>query len=88
MRITFDPFKSQATARLRGFGFEIVEGFDWATALYGVDSRRDYGEVREVALGLIEGAVYVVVFIRRDDAIHIISVRRASRKERRRYAQD
>lgn len=56
-------------------------------ALYGIDDRRDYGEVREIALGLIDGLVFVVVFTRRGDALHVISVRRANRRERARYAQ-
>ncbi len=87
MDITFDPGKSQSTLERRGFGFDIVEGFDWLTALYGVDGRRDYGEVREFAIGLVDDLAFVVVFTRRGDALHIISVRRASRKERARHAQ-
>lgn len=87
MKITFDPAKSADTVERRGFGFDIVVGFDWASAVYAVDDRRDYGEVREIALGSIGGATYVVVFTRRAEALHIISVRRANRKERDRYAQ-
>ncbi len=70
-----------------GFGFDLVEGFDWATALYGVDDRKDDGEVREVALGLIDDLVFTVVFTLRADEIRIISARRANRKERARYAE-
>lgn len=87
MKITFDPVKSADTVQRRGFGFDVVAGFDWGNALYAVDDRRDYGEVREIAIGSIESTVFVVVFTRRDDALHVISVRHASRKERARYAR-
>ena len=79
--VTFDPNKSRATLAARGLSFEMVEWFDWETALVTVDERRDYGEVRFRATGLIKGELYAVVFTRRDD-IHVISLRKASRKER------
>lgn len=49
------------------------------------DDRFDYGEVREVALGEVEGVVLYVVFTIREEAIRIISARRATRKEAGRY---
>ena len=46
------------------------------------DTRRDYGEVRVVALGQVEGRVLVVVYTDRGDTRRIISARPAKRKER------
>jgi hypothetical protein len=80
--VTFDPTKSQATLIRRGLSFEMVERFEWATAIINEDTRWDYGEARLKATGLIDGELYMVVFTQRDD-IHVISLRKANRKERR-----
>ena len=61
--------------------------FDWATALIRTDSRSDYGEARFQALGLLDMRVHLAVFTIRDDALRIISLRRANRREERRYEE-
>lgn len=33
VEITFDPVKSRDTLERRGFGFDIVDGFDWGGTL-------------------------------------------------------
>lgn len=51
-----------------------------------IDDRIDYGEVREISIGVIDGFVMlVVVHTDRDGRIRIISARSASQKERQRY---
>lgn len=45
------------------------------------DTRRDYGEQRVVAYGLIRGRMHVCVYTLRGDAHRIISLRRANRRE-------
>lgn len=45
------------------------------------------GEVREIATGRIDDVLVTVVFTRRSNAIRIISLRRASHGERRRYQE-
>ena len=42
------------------------------------DRRKDYGETRINTLGEIEGRVFFVSFTRREEAIRIISFRKAS----------
>jgi hypothetical protein len=86
--ISFDPSKSDRNFRERGISFEIVELFDWAAALIVEDLRRDYGERRFQALGFIEGTLYAMVFTPRAGAVHVISLRRASRRERKRYEEE
>ncbi len=46
-----------------------------------VDDRRDYGERRMNAFGLVEGRLFACTYTVRNDANRIISVRRASRQE-------
>jgi hypothetical protein len=45
------------------------------------DTRRDYGEVRLQARGLIRGRLYVVVFTIRGADFRLISLRKANKRE-------
>jgi hypothetical protein len=85
VEITFDPRKSERNLRERGFGFEMVSEFDFGSALYTIDTRKDYGEVRTRALGFIGDIIYALVFTMRGNGLRVISLRKANRKERNRY---
>jgi uncharacterized protein len=50
-----------------------------------IDLRADYGEVRKVALGLVDGQVYNVVYRENDDVIRIISAWKGGRRDAARY---
>jgi hypothetical protein len=50
-----------------------------------VDDRRDYGEIRINAFGLVAGRLFACTYTIRDGARRVISVRRASRQEQRRW---
>ena len=52
------------------------------------DDRFEYGEVRSVTAGEIDGTLYVVVHTDRDGTIRIISARPATRQERRAHGND
>lgn len=69
----------------RGFGFEIVEEFDWASAHIEEDLRKDYGERRFRAFGTAGDLKIALAFTLRGDDIRIISVRRMHDKEARKY---
>ncbi len=64
-----------------------MEQFNFATAFTVVDDCFDYEEVREMALGFIGKRLHALVFTRRGEAIHVISVRKANDREIRRYIQ-
>lgn len=85
MEITFDPQKNERNLRERGLSFEMVANFDFATALYQLDTRKDYGEIRTRAIGYIGDTLYALVFTRRGGALRVISLRKASRRERKGY---
>ena len=85
MEITYDPRKNERNLRERGLGFEMVAGFDFGSAVYAIDTRKDYGELRTRALGFIGDTLYALVFTMRGSALRVISLRRANRKERNRY---
>jgi hypothetical protein len=85
VEITFDPRKSARNWRERGLGFEFVADFAFGSAKYVQDNRKEYGEVRIRAIGFIKDVLYALVFTMRGNALRVISLRRASRKERKRY---
>ena len=86
MEISFDPAKSARNVADRGLPFELAVAFDWSSALVAQDARRDYGEPRFSAIGLIGDRLHVVVFTPRAQAVHVISLRKANQREVRRYA--
>jgi uncharacterized protein len=49
MRVTFDPVKNARNHAKHGLWFEEVCDLDWQQALYTLDDRKAYGEVRFVA---------------------------------------
>jgi len=54
--------------------------------LTSIDDKEDYGEVRELSIGLIGSATVIVVsHTDRDDVTRIISARKAEKPERRKY---
>ena len=87
MKIEFDPAKSQLNFERRSLSFDLAEAFDFDTALIVEDSRRDYGEKRFRATGLLNESVAAVVFTLRGDVVRIISLRLANTKERLAYAE-
>ncbi|MEO9122342.1 MAG: BrnT family toxin [Burkholderiaceae bacterium] len=88
MEIDFDPVKSEVNCRVRGLPFTIVERFDFESALFNVDNRYDYGELRIFALGFIDGRLHALVFKEVVTGIRVISLRRANRREVKRYEQE
>jgi len=85
MRISYDPGKNARNIAERGLSFELALAFEWESAIVWPDTRHDYGEARFIALGRIGGRVHSLVFTHRSNTIHVISLRKANRREVRRY---
>lgn len=64
MKIDFDPVKSEQNIKLRSLSFDRAGDFDWETAIYITDDRRDYGETRIRAFGFIDDRLHAIVFAR------------------------
>jgi uncharacterized protein len=88
MKITFDPVKNARNVLERGLPFDLVADLDWKTAIAREDRRRDYGERRMQVMGLIGMRLHVAVVTYRDNAVHVISLRKANRKEVRWYDEE
>jgi uncharacterized DUF497 family protein len=68
-----------------GISFEAAEQFEWDTAMIAEDLRKEYGERRFQALGFIAGRLHAMVFTPRAGTVHVISLRKANRREMKRY---
>ena len=67
--------------------FSTFKKFDWESALILEDKRKDYGEIRYRAMGLIDSRVHALVFTTRDMKVRVISLRKANRREVKNYEQ-
>jgi hypothetical protein len=87
MEISFDPAKSEHNVSERGLPFTLVEQMEWSHAVIKEDVRKNYGERRYLALGIIGDRLYAVVFTPRADKVHVISLRKANQREVKYYEQ-
>ena len=86
MKIEYDPAKRAETLRKRGLDLaDAGQVFD-DEILTVEDDREDYGELRLVTIGRIEGRMYFVVWTQRGDRRRIISMRKANDREIARYS--
>ena len=85
MDISFDSAKSEKNVLVRGVPFEWAADFAWDGARIVEDLRKDYGERRFQALGLIGDRLHMMVFTPRAHKVHVISLRKANKREVKRY---
>jgi uncharacterized DUF497 family protein len=85
LEISYDTAKNQRNIELRGLSFDRAAEFDLERALVLVDNRRDYGEVRYRAFGVLDDRMHVLVFTETARGIRVISLRRANKREVKRY---
>lgn len=90
MRFTWDARKSDRNLRERGFDFEFATQMFESPTLERVDTRRDYGERRVIALGKAQDIALTVVYTDRAEtggevSRRIISARKSDRREREAY---
>ncbi len=83
--ITWDEAKRRANLGKHGFDFvDAEEVFDGVTYTYE-DDRLAYGEQRFVTLGLLRQVLVSIVHTEEGNHIHIISMRKATKREREIY---
>ena len=87
MRIEFDPAKDRRNGKKHGPSLEFAAELNWDAMQMSLDDSDDYGEERWLGVAPAGGELYTVVFSLRDDdeTMRIISLRRASNSEVRRY---
>lgn len=82
----WDDAKRALNIEKHGVDFADLGRFGWEDALLFEDLRRDYGETRMIAMGLIGPRLHVVVYTDRPAGRRIISARKANDREVSVYA--
>lgn len=83
MDFEWDEAKHRLNLEMRGIGFDFAARVFEGPVIEWCDARRDHGETRIIALGMVDRVPLVVVYTMRRRACRIISARVAKRKERR-----
>jgi uncharacterized DUF497 family protein len=90
MKLTFDPKKDAANVAKHGVSLTMADDLEWETLQCKQDTRRDYGEPRQIGHVMAGDRLYCVVFVDRPaDAPterRIISLRKANNREKESYA--
>jgi uncharacterized DUF497 family protein len=87
VEITFDPAKREATLAERCLDFADAAEVFTGDTLDADDDRSDYGERRVITVGHLRGRMVIVVWTPRGQARHVISMRKANDREKRRYRE-
>lgn len=87
VKVEFDPAKDASNRAKHGVSLQAAASFEWETALEREDDRFDYGELRFVAIGMIEERLHVMIFTEGSDqdTVRVISLRPAEKHEARSY---
>ena len=87
MKITFDPAKRQAALGDRGLNFADAAIVFAGPTITVQDTRRDYGEARFQTVGFLADRMAMVVWTPRDEARHVISMRKCNDREKAIYQE-
>ena len=87
MEITYDRTKNIENIRNRNLSFEEVVDFDFETASFTIDKRKNYGEIRRCAIGYLGNRLHALVFTETLKGIRVISFRKANKREIANYEQ-
>lgn len=86
MRFQYDPAKAAANLDKHGISFADAEGVFHDPLALTMEDETARGELRFVSMGLgSAGELLVIVYTMRGEDVRLISARRATAKERRRY---
>jgi uncharacterized protein len=85
--VEFDAAKNAANLRRRGVGLVRFMDMEMETAISVEDLREDYGERRFRVWGYLDGRLHTAVVTPRGERTRVISLRVATRREKRAYAK-
>jgi uncharacterized DUF497 family protein len=88
MRFEWDEAKRLSNLRRHGFDFVDVERIFVGNAVTILDDRFDYGEIRFITLGMLDGRVVAITHTETDEVTRIISFRKASKNEEEIYYEE
>ena len=89
MKLTFDPKKDAANVAKHGVSLAMADDLEWDTLECKQDTRREYGEPRQIGYAIAGNRLYCIVFVDRPaDAPtvrRVISLRKANSREVKQY---
>ncbi len=90
MKLIWDRRKNEISIEKHGLDFADAYKVFESPMMVGLDERKEYGEDRWIGIGLLDNTrVVVIVFTEpEEDTIRIISFRKATIDERKRYEQE
>ena len=89
MKLSFDPKKDAANVAKHGVSLAMADDLEWDTLECKQDTRREYGEPRQIGYAVAGDRLYCIVFVDRPaDAPterRVISLRKANSREVKQY---
>jgi uncharacterized protein len=79
----WDEAKRRANIAKHGIDFTLMVLFEWGTAIIIPDDCHD--EKRSIAIGVLQNRVRVAAITYRENKVRIINLRKANRREQRRF---
>ena len=87
MKYEWDENKNHKNRARHKIDFNRAVDFEWDSAYEYIDDRRDYNETRYCALGYISVRIFHLTYTYRGETVRIISLRKATKREERQYAE-
>jgi uncharacterized DUF497 family protein len=85
VKITFDPAKRLVALSKRGLNFADASIVFAGPTITVQDVRQDYGEARFQTVGFLADRMVMVVWTPRNEARHVISMRKCNDREKAIY---
>jgi uncharacterized DUF497 family protein len=87
VKYVYDPAKDAGNRAKHGVSLALAEVLFSGPHVSMTDDRFEYGEVRELAFGLINDRLFVRVYADRQAERRVISLRKANKQEVKRYGE-
>jgi len=89
MNFEWDQYKNRINITKHGIDFSDIYRVFEGPMVARIDEREEYGELRWIGTGYLINNVVVVVYLEiDDDAIRVISARKALKHERKEFEQE
>ncbi len=86
--VVFDAAKDVKNKLKHGISLSEAGKVDISSALTLFDDREDYGEIRYTSVGFLGSELFVLVYTLRGDVLRAISLRKATKREQIKYAEN
>ena len=87
MEFDWDEEKDVANRAKHGVGLGDAVRLEWEEGQFRPDRRFNYGEERQEVLANLNGRLCSCIYTMRGHVFRVISLRKANRREQRRYDQ-